>query len=227
MTTSLLFRPSEGRPNARFRIWIGVWAGWAIAALLVLATIAFIAGFFTDHPTLLTQSTVRGGKVVDWSFWISLGLAAAVGQSMKPPWYKAVGNTLGLAFVTMALLMLLNYTVESSLEKRLFMSGDTQTSMESFRVVRIEKGRGGPYVRLHRSAYTMQPRISVDRATVDLLRDRIHEAPNGYPRAHAYRTSSDRCIRLTVEHNGDAARLPRRRATSRDFFECPLVRDEF
>jgi hypothetical protein len=188
-----------------FVIWIG----------LVAIVIILLSMFLGKDTEMLTKprSFVGSNTFAFFLFCVAVVVGCWVGFRYPTRWWKRLFSAPFFVLIIFSLFMLAVGQYNRFQEYRLFNNGQSAIDYEQFTVVGVDRsGKNrlrdrrpvGVYVIVENEKYRKQGHLDTDHQTYDFLLANGGELTKMYVRA-VYVTGY--CVKLRVEHNGNAARI--------------------
>lgn len=198
------------------------------AAVPVIVVSIFFSGtteMLTSHPSFTDGDDLR------FLFGLAILIGGYIGLRYPTRWWKRIGGAFFFSLIIYSLFMALSAgTYDRFQEYRLFNKGKSIIDYEEFTVIDVDRSRknrlsdGRPrsvYIVVESSKYRKEGSLSTDHQTYDFLIANRRELPKVDWRT---RYDTGHCVKLRVEHNGNAARIRiDGDITLEQLVRCPLV----
>jgi hypothetical protein len=187
-----------------------------IFLLIVLATppVVIVWMFFRGQSEMLTNHTsFTDGGVLGFLFWVAVLIGSFIGLRYPTKWWKRIVGAVVASLMVYLMFMLATGIYDKFQEYLLFNTGQSTIDYEEFTIVGVDRSRKQRlgdrrprvvYVVVESEKYRKQGNFVTDHQTYDFLL-----ANGGELRKMGRRAIyiNGHCVKLRVEHNGDAARI--------------------
>lgn len=180
------------------------------AAIVIILLSMFLG---KDTEMLTEPRSFAGGTTLGFLFCVAAALGCWVGFRYPTRWWKRLFSVPFLVLIIYALFMLAVGQYNGFQEYRVFNNGHSTIDYEEFTIVGVDRSRknrlsdGRPrsvYTIVKNKKYRLRGHLDTDQQTYDFLLANGGELTKMYGRAIYV---AGHCVKLRVEHNGNAARI--------------------